>query len=306
MPPIVARVQSVPFERVVIDSYPTRSAWDADAAGLLKTMLERWHLTAGAAFVGGEAAATVRVLTRQGSPAVLKVGFPHLEASHEAVALEAWSAEGLAPAVLRQDAWTWSMLLDEVDPGTSLSEIDPHEALDAGARLLGRLHSIAPPPGIPTLEQVVRRYVAHAREAGTNHEHATADIQTTALIERALREAERLINSPPGNVLLHGDFNPGNVLAAADGSWVAIDPKPLVGEASFDLFPLAEQIGEPRGAPDRLNAAAIAIGCDPQRAIRWAFVRSALNVSWYLADGDREAGRAATAEAALWEELSES
>jgi len=301
MPPIVTRVQCVPFERSVIDSYPARLDWDAEAADLVRTMLERWHLSAGEAFVGGEAAATLRVTTREGSPAVLKVGFPHVEATHEAVALEAWCAAGLAPAVLRQDPWTWSMLLEEVRPGASLSSIDSREALDAAAGLLARLHATASPAGVPTLEHIMREYIAHARAAKA-HDEAVSSRQ---VIDRGLDEAERLLAETHGAVLLHGDFNPGNVLARAGGSWVAIDPKPMIGDPAFDLFPLSEQLGDLAGAPDRLRAASSIIGCDPHRAIRWAFVRSALNVSWYLSDGDRDAARTAASEAAMWLELSE-
>jgi streptomycin 6-kinase len=41
-------------------------------------------------------------------------------------------------------------------------------------------------------------------------------------------------------VLLHGDFNPGNVLAGRTGTWVAIDPKPMIGDPAYDLWPLLE------------------------------------------------------------------
>jgi streptomycin 6-kinase len=35
-------------------------------------------------------------------------------------------------------------------------------------------------------------------------------------------------------VLLHGDLNPTNVLAAQREPWLAIDPKPMVGDPAFD------------------------------------------------------------------------
>ena len=35
-------------------------------------------------------------------------------------------------------------------------------------------------------------------------------------------------------VVLHQDFHGGNVLRAAREPWLAIDPKPLVGEREFD------------------------------------------------------------------------
>ena len=39
-------------------------------------------------------------------------------------------------------------------------------------------------------------------------------------------------------VVLHQDFHGGNVLRAERESWLAIDPKPLVGEREFDAASL--------------------------------------------------------------------
>jgi streptomycin 6-kinase len=270
-------------------------------------MLDRWHLTAGEAFVGGEAAAVLRVTTRDGSNAVLKVGFPHFEATHEAMALAVWASTGLAPGVLRQDPWTWSLLLEEVVPGTSLSHADPHGALDAGARLLGRLHTTAPPPGLPTLAGITERYLENVSTARAGYEGTLAElhgVDVPTLLDRGMDAAAELASSIDESALLHGDFNPGNVLAGPEGRWMAIDPKPMIGDRCFDLFPFAEQLGDVRGAPERLAAAASLIDCDPARAARWAFARCAFTVSWLLTDGERDAAKAAATEAQMWQELS--
>lgn len=288
----------------MIDSYPAREAWDASATELVRTMLDRWHLKPGAAFVGGEAGATLMVTTSDGAPAVLKVGFPHFEAVHEAVALEAWSPGKLAPVVLRQDPWTWSMLLEEVRPGTPLSSHPDTNALDAAAKLLARLHSTTPPDGLPRLSDTVVTYIAEARSRQADQAPALAALGASTLYELALDVGEQLAEDSVGSALLHGDFNPGNVLKSADGQWVTIDPKPMIGDPAFDLFPLSEQLGDVRDAPERLATAATAISCDPSRAARWALVRSALNVSWYLADGDLDASSAASVEADMWREVS--
>ncbi len=61
----------------------------------------------------------LQVTTADGTSAVLKVGFPHFEGVWEAVGLERWGPD-LAPEVLRQDPWTWSLLLEQLRPGTQL------------------------------------------------------------------------------------------------------------------------------------------------------------------------------------------
>ena len=49
---------------------------------------------------------------------------------------------------------------------------------------------------------------------------------------------------------MHGDLNPGNLLAAGGGRWLAIDPKPMRGDPAYDLWPLLEQVDDPFEHPD--------------------------------------------------------
>ncbi len=94
-------------------------------------------------------------------------------------------------------------------------------------------------------------------------------------------------------MFLHGDYNPGNLLASDDGSWRVIDPNPLVGDPAFDPWPLIEQLGSPWKQPRPevvlLRNATVACdlaGVDRDRVLQWAFARTGLNVTWYLEDGD--------------------
>ena len=286
----------VPFERSVTEAFASKAAWDATTLELVATMLDRWHLTAGAAFEGGVAASVIAVTTSDGTPAVLKVGYPHWEAIYEAVGLDAYGAE-LAPRVLRQDAWTWSLLIESVEPGIQLSKttLAPDAALTAAARLHRRLAASPVPEGVPTLAEVVESYLRPARVLAND-----------PLVSRALDELDRLSTDSAPTMLLHGDFNPGNILTSGAGFRV-IDPKPLVGDPAFDLWPLLEQVGVPSEAS--LALLARITGYPPDRIARWCFARAGLNVTWLLDDVD-EPPNLALADAALervrfWAGLSE-
>ena len=262
-----------PFEIDVARGYASKSAWDATAAELVATMLDRWHLTPGEPLVGGVAAAVLAVETHDGHPAVLKVGYPHWEATHEAVGLESYGAP-LAPRVLRQDAWTWSLLLERVSPGVALrdSALRVDVALRTAAHLHRRLADADVPDSVPALGEVVASYLAPAR--------ALAD---DPLVVDALDELERLAADPAPSMLLHGDYNPGNILSSGDG-WKVIDPKPIVGDPAFDLWPLLEQVGHPSRAS--LELVARTTGYPIDRLARWAHARAGLNVTWFLDDVD--------------------
>jgi streptomycin 6-kinase len=289
---MVVPVETVPFEATPIDAYPSKQAWDAQATDLVATMLQRWHLTARAAYVGGEAGAVLPVTTTAGERAVLKVGYPHREAIWEAVGLQALGP--LAPTVLRQDPWTWALLLEEVEPGIPLSRhaVSPREALETGARLYRDLSGCLAPRQLPTLDEVMRPFLDKA-EAGSD------------IVAAGLATFGTLLDTG-GSSFLHGDFNPGNVLLG-DGRWRVIDPKPMRGDPTFDLWPLVSQLGDVWRGPHpetelaaQLEFTCAVAGIEPGRTARWAFARSALSVTWLRTDGNFAAADAAERETRAW------
>lgn len=302
-------MSAVPFEATAIDAYPSRTAWDASAAELVGTMLARWNLTAGQPFVGGEAASVIRVTTAEGASAVLKVGFPHVEAIWEAVGLDGWGP-ALAPRVLRQDAWTWALLLEDLQPGIPLLRyrVPAKDALRSGARLHAALSSRPVPPGLPRLEDSLRPLLDKA--LGRLRHHLPLLGENGDVLTGGLQQLEALIGQGVGDAFLHGDFNPGNIVSSENG-WRAIDPKPLCGDPAFDLWPLVSQLGDPfsdeqpaRVIGSQLRFAAEIAGVDAARAAAWGYARSALSISWFLDDQHARAALTAMREATTWREVS--
>jgi streptomycin 6-kinase len=85
-------------------------------------------------------------------------------------------------------------------------------------------------------------------------------------------------------VLLHQDLHGGNVLAAGREPWLAIDPKPLVGERELSAAPFVRspELGHSRRAVlRRLDALTSELGLDRERARAWTIAQS---VAW--CDGD--------------------
>lgn len=302
------------FESAAIERFPTRREWDAASVELLGDVVARWHLTVESHFDGGFAGSVVAVRREDDSPAVLKVGFPHVEAIGEALALGAWPA-GTAPRVFAQDPWRWAMLLERIEPGEALSAVgaadrDPDRHLAPACDLLARLWAVGSVAGVPALTEIVGRYLLDARRRLPGHLPRLDGLGVADLVSASFDDADRLLLSDRGDHLVHGDFNPGNILRlgpAQEGRWVAIDPKPMVGDASFDLAPLVAQLGSPFARRDpaavvalRLRKAAAITGCDEARAARWAVVRAALALTWYLDDGERQLAATAATELRVW------
>src|SRR6195256_6290675 len=94
--------------------------WRTNVATLVTDCCERWDLRAGEPYVPGVCGHVVRVDQADGTPAVLKIFWPHHEAEQEADALERWDGDG-AVRLLARDDERHAMLLERCEPGSFLS-----------------------------------------------------------------------------------------------------------------------------------------------------------------------------------------
>ncbi len=87
--------------------------------------------------------------------------------------------------------------------------------------------------------------------------------------------------------VLHGDIHHGNILDGGPRGWLAIDPKRLVGERSFDFANIfCNPEHELATAPGRLarQATVIAVAADleRQRLLKWVLAYAGLSAAWTL------------------------
>lgn len=190
---------------------------------------------------------------------VLKLNPPEPESEHEGDALAAWDGHG-AVRLLAQDRGRRALLLAAVTPG------DPAVGDAAGDALLGVLPLLWRPPGpghpFRTLTAEAERW---AEEIPAAWERFGRPFER-ALVDRAVGLLRELAPAGEETVLLHGDLHGGNVLCGPAG-WVAIDPKPLVGERAFDLS--AGVRNEQLAVKD-----AGRLGLDPERVRGWALAHA--------------------------------
>jgi streptomycin 6-kinase len=204
----------------------------------------------------------------------MKVLWRHPEAEHEADGLHVWNGEGAVRlhAARKVNAETIALLLERCRPGTTL-KVRPEPEQDlVVARLLRRLW-IEPPHGrtFPPLEAMCELW---AREF-----EAKAAAGRSQLDPGLVREAMALFRGLPASAerkkLLCTDLHPGNVLAAERESWLVIDPKPYVGDPTYDVLQHmlnsdARLHSDPHGLVRRM---AELCGLDADRLLLWLFAR---------------------------------
>jgi streptomycin 6-kinase len=289
---------------------PESLAWWAEKPGgrewldrlpaLAVACAERWSLELGAPLPGGNVALVLAATRDDGAPAVLKISFPEEESEHEPDALAHWDGRG-AVRVLARDEDSRAMLLERVSPGSPLWDVaDDESATVTAAELLRRLHGFSVVAGHP--------FASLADAAARWSETIPADWRDTGrsfsprLVDLAVDACRTLVGEPAGEVLLHQDCHGGNVLRSGADEWLAIDPKPLVGDPAFDAASLLRDRRWLLGRDDahlvrrRLDVLAEVTGLDRQRMRLWGIVHA---LAWGVSGGRADADMIRSAELLL-------
>lgn len=294
---------------------PSGARWLEELPALVERAARRWGLALGEPYQDGASAWTAPARTAAGTAVVLKVAFPHDEARHEAVALRAWDGHGTA-RLLEHHAQDWALLLEQVAPGTAMTAVTAPapELLAAAARVHRELVTARAAGGLAELPQMAEVCSAWAQtlldRAGRAAAEGELDVDGS-LVGRAHDLLRELPATARETVVVHGDFNPGNLLLGPDGRWVAIDPKPLWGDPAYDLWPLLEQVDSPFRSADaagmlreRTALTADEAGLDRKRVIQWALARSVEGALWRWDElGDLAGAQRELDQAAVWAAL---
>ena len=234
--------------------------WRARAPTLAQECAELWSLRLGEPYEYAYVSLAVRVELRDGTLAVLKVGWPHPEAEHEADALAHYDGRG-AVRLLAHDRERNALLLERCEPGTPLRELPEDEALPIAADVLRRLWR---PP------------------AEDHPFDLLADLATewAGLPGLDAGLVSDLVGSQGQLVVCHQDFHSANLLRAQREPWLAIDPKPIVGEREFDTAAIVrdrQPIADAGVLRRRLDVLSTELGLDRERVRLWAIVHA---VAW--------------------------
>jgi streptomycin 6-kinase len=260
----------------VADAGLTHGVWLERVPDLVAECVEEWGLRLGEPYQAGAAGYTVRADLPDGTPAVLKLIYPHREAEHEGEALRVWDGDG-AIRLLAYDEARWAMLIERCDPGTLLAKVDPEPALDVLIGLLPRLWKPAGEPFRPLVDEAmwwIEYLPTEWERAGKPFERY--------LLDAGIAHLGALANSQGKQVLLHQDLHGDNVLAAQREDWLVIDPKPLVGEREFAVAPIVRdpELGHSRqGVLHRLDRLTSELGLDRDRARGWTIGQT---IAWSL------------------------
>jgi streptomycin 6-kinase len=258
--------------------------WLRRLPALLADLLAEWSLVPDGAVGSGVGAVAVPVRSLS-VPAVLKVTWPHHEATSEHLALRHWNGRG-AVRLLRADPRRFALLLERLDASADLRSVPVEEACGVIGDLLEQLRSAALPQ-VPTLSAYAARQLTKP---------APFHVLPRRFVEQGRRLAADLVTDPDvDGWLLHTDLHYENVLRGTRQPWLAIDPKPTAGDRAFEVAPAlwnrADELGTGSSVRwnlrRRLEIVCEHAGIDEARAKAWTIVREVDNATDPAADPGR-------------------
>ncbi len=247
------------------------TAWLEQLPKAIADLKQRWSLTLSPPFAEEASCSWVApCFRRDGTPAVLKIGLPHMEAENEIDGLLFWDGDPTV-FVLEAAPELNAILLERCEPGTTLREQPENEQDRVIAKLLRRLWRTLPDahPFRP-LSEMIAAWSKESMEQADRWPDA-------GLAKEGLHILEALLNDAPCDVLLATDLHAGNVLRAQREPWLVIDPKPFYGDPAYDatqhLLNCKERLGsKPKSTIGRF---ADLLGVDRERVQLWTFARLA-------------------------------
>ena len=252
---------------------PEWGVWLESLPGVVSSLAQRWELTLSEPVDGANVSCSwVAPATRaDGSTAVFKIGLPAMESRDELAGLRFWAGDG-AVRVLEGDDTTQAFLMERCEPGTLLRALNEPEQDVVLAAMLKRLWRR---PTAPHPFRHLSEMLAFWSDETRADEARWPD---PGLVREGLRLFDTLSRPAPTDVLLATDLHASNILQAQREPWLVIDPKPFVGDRTYDttqhlIHNCEERL---RAQPDAtIQRLADLADLDPARLRLWLFARAA-------------------------------
>ena len=266
-------------------------AWIDQLPAILAHCEQRWRLSFAPPFAYQSYAYhyIAPALQSDGTAVVVKVHAPTGEFMQEAEALRLFDGHGMV-RLLDDDINDKVLLLERLEPGTPLSEIeDDEEATFQAANVMRQLWQPVPPVhSFPSIIDWGRGFIRLRQY----YKGGTGPFPATLLQEAESLFAE-LSASMAEIVLLHGDLHYENILTAERTPWLGIDPKGVIGEPAYETGALLRnRLPNLLDAPQavrvltrRIDQLSEQLNLNRSRVRNWAMAQVVLSMWWTIEDG---------------------
>lgn len=277
------------FTATITNAYGQPGAqWLAELPELVAQIACDWQLSVGEHYPLLSYHFVAPVTCGDGSPAVLKIGFPekNWEMLYEIEALRSVNGNGLI-RLLRFERRRRAMLLEKLEPGENLKALfkgNELGAVDVAVDIMQKLWNESP-----------SRYPFQRLEDWFNNCFEKA--ANTAFPRKYVKKAAAYfgeLNSEGRRVLLHGDLHHENILSARREPFLAIDPKGITGNFGYEMSTFLinhrRWMESDSDVKEKLDAAIVRfsgrLDIAPASIRKWTFAQSILSAWWTYEEND--------------------
>ncbi len=215
------------------------------------------------------------------SKVCLKIGLDANVIRNESRALMYFKGHGMIQ-IFDQDTEQNALLLKQAIPGQTLKKIvarDVFSAMKSFTDVVDKLQSMSAKREQDDFE--------HVTDWLAVFERVPKDALPNHIIDKVIHMAGNLLKKESSSAVLHGDLHLDNIISDQH-SWVAIDPKGIIGSREFELAAFDFLLDHESKSKDlwasRVHQLAHLAKIDPQILSDWIFVRLVLNACWMVED----------------------
>lgn len=266
----------------------TGEKWLEEFPAILSHCIQKWKLTSVTMHPDLSYNFIARAVSDVSGKIVLKIGVPTKDLETEISALQYFSHD-YAVKLLDSDSTQGALLLEEITPAKPLHTLNDN-ALESriAAQVIANIPTPAPEESqFPTVEKwaqvfnrIISDYIPESQGLPVN------------LVEKAKKITRELTETAKGKWLLHGDLHHDNILFDNKRGWLAIDPKGVIGDRSYECArflrnPIPEFLScdDPiKKTEERIEIFSSYLKEDRNRILGWAIVDSILGACWCIED----------------------
>lgn len=229
------------------------------------------------------------VVYADGTEAVLKLAVPGKELLTELEALRHYQGYGMA-CLLDADRDKGVLILERLKPGKTLHSLGherDEEATAIAAGIMKKLH-VPIKASHPELFPSVKDWSEGLKRLRQHYNGGTGTL-SERMVEQAEHHFVELLNNAGQPLLLHGDLHHGNIIAAERESWLAIDPKGVIGEAEYGVIPFllnhVPSNSRYETTERRIDILTSLLQLDKRKVLAYGLSHSVLSAWWCLESG---------------------
>ncbi len=279
--------------------------WLKDLPQIIEELSANWSLKVEQSFPNLSYNYVAPCVCADGSRAVLKIGLPEEDDSvitGEANFLKFLDGNG-AVKLLRFEATSRALLLERLIPGNNLAELCQKDDEQATAIAVEIMRKICrhPPSNhdFPLLENWM------------NGLKTASQVKfAPRLVAKAESYFKELSENSKQHLLLHGDLHHENILFAERQSFLAIDPKGVIGDIGYEIAVFMNNQRRLMWSRQdlrqilarRIEQFSQSFAIEPFKLRKWAFVQAVLSAWWVFEDTKTNSAKW-TDYAEIWEEI---